>query len=400
MRTQMLSAILLAMVSAACSSDGSVEGPLAEVADSASIRVVTYPDLGAPPTPVEIDSVPLFRVGLDPAGRLFERIEDVAALSDGRVAVVDGRGTQEIVVLDREGDVLEVLGGHGQGPGEFIGLGRIVRYENGLIAQDWREARVSMYTGTQLESTHGLPYLDHKAILGTNGDSFVFGPPLMTVRGRLYPEPWQRVAISTATPPFATEDTLAVVDWDQSLNFNGRDPWAASGMAAFDGERVIYGRGDRPELVWYGLDGNPVQIVRWESPPDPVTDSAWAEYEEDWRELVGDMMSPDDIRGSLEQHALQHQGTSPYFDQIFVDQDGTVWLGGFLRDLQRTEDLERLFTLFSRDGQLLGTVRLPGDLRVRDITTDMVVGYELGPYDEPVAVAYEIVPLSGSSGGS
>lgn len=390
-----LSATLVVVLALACSQDGSHDAPVAEIVDSASIRLLTYPDLDAPSAPLVVDSVPLFRVGTDPSERLFERIEDVTALADDRIAVVDGRGTQEIVLLDRAGGVVEILGGLGEGPGEFTGLFRVVRVDNGLIAQDARAARVTVYVGAEVEGTYSLPLLDHKAILGAMGDSVVLGPPLMMVQGRLYPEPWRRVALSISAPPFATEDTITVVDWDQSLNFNGRDPWAASGVAAFDGERVIYGRGDRPELTWYGLDGHPVQIVRWESPPEPVTDSAYAEFEEDWLELVGDGMSPADTRGFLEDMARQHQGVSPYFEQLFVDEGGTVWLGGFLRPQQRTEDFERPYRLFSRNGELLGTVMLPAELRVQDITTDMIVGYEPGPFDEPVAVAYRITRTTG-----
>ncbi|MFG0252928.1 MAG: hypothetical protein ACF8NJ_08660 [Phycisphaerales bacterium JB038] len=361
---------------------------------------MTYPDLDAPPAPVAVDSVPLFRVGLDPSGRLFERIEDVTVLADGRIAVVDGRGTQEIVILDQDGSVIEVLGGHGEGPGEFTWLSRVARVEGGLVAQDSRTARATVYSGTEVVATYSLPFLEHKAILGATDGSFLLGPPLMMVQGRLYPEPWRRVALTTSAPPFTTEDTIAVVDWDQSLDFNGRDPWAASGMAVFDGERAIYGRGDRPELTWYGLDGSPLQIVRWESPPESVTDSAYAEFEEDWLELVGGGMSPDAIRGFREDMARQHRGVSPYFDQLFVDEDGTVWLGGFLRPQQRTEEFERPYWLFSRTGDLLGTVVLPAELRVRDITKDMVVGYELGPYNEPVAVGYRIERATGEESGS
>jgi hypothetical protein len=122
-----------------------------------------------------------------------------------------------------------------------------------------------------------------------------------------------------------------------------------------------------------------------------VSDSAYAEFEEDWLDLVGESMAPATTRGFLEQMASQHRGVRPYFDQLFVDEEGTVWLGEFLRTEQRTEDFERPFHLFSRDGDLLGTVVLPAELRVRDITADLVVGYELGPFNEPAAVGYEIV---------
>lgn len=399
MRAGTASGIVLLILGSACGRDGVDRRPNADVTDSASIRVLTYADLDAPAASISVDTVPLWRVGWDPEGRVFERIEDVTVLRDGRVAVLDSRATQEIVLLDSEGSIVEVLGGHGKGPGEFTGISRVTSIETGLIVQDYMEARVTVYNGTEVTGTYSLPFLDHKAILGTSGGSFVFGPPLTVTMGRTHPDPWLRVAATISAPPFESEDTIAVLDWDQSLNFNGRDPWAASGVAAFDGGRVIYGRGDRPELTWYDLDGTPAQIVRWESPPEPVTDSAYAEFEEGYLERARGGMSPQAARGLLEQMALQHQGVRPYFDQLFVDEDGTVWLGAYLRFDQRTEEYERPFHLFSRDGELLGTVVLPGELRVRDVTKSMVVGYELGPFDEPAAVAYPIVRRPGDGDG-
>ena len=374
----------------ACS-EGDHDGrPVAEVSDSASIRIVTYSHLDSSAAGIDVDSVPIFRVGWDDSGRLFDRIEDVTVLGSGEVAVSDGRGAQEVVILDRSGGVRAVLGGKGEGPGEFAGISRLVPWGGGLVAQDYMLARATEYDGSDDVGTYSLPYLDHKAILGRAGDLFVLGPPLMLVNGRRYPERWRRVAVTTSAPPFSAEDTVVVVDWDQSLEFNGRDPWASSGMAVFDGEHVIYGRGDRPELIWYGLDGVPTQIVRWSPPPMAVSDSAYSAFEDYYLGLVGGGMSPQDTRDGMERMSEQHQGVAPYFDELFVDGGGTVWLGQFLRPEQRTEEFTRTYYLFSPNGETLGTVLLSAELRVRDITDDLVAGYELGRYNEPAAVAYRI----------
>ena len=105
-----------------CAPEAPTGGPMVEVVDSASTRIVTYTRLDSFPANIRLASVPRFRVGWDPSGRLFERIEDMTVLADGRLAVVDGGETQEIVILDPDGTVSEILGGRGRVPGNSRAL--------------------------------------------------------------------------------------------------------------------------------------------------------------------------------------------------------------------------------------------------------------------------------------
>ena len=110
-------------------------------------------------------------------------------------------------------------------------------------------------------------------------------------------------------------------------------------------------------------------------------------------------MSPDVIRDFMERSAAQATGFIPYFDQLFVDDLGRVWLGEYLRVDEWVGGSPRTYFVFSQDGESLGSVRFPSGLRVRRITSDLVVGYELGEYGEPAVVGYAIQGSEVGDGG-
>jgi hypothetical protein len=196
--------------------------------------------------------------------------------------------------------------------------------------------------------------------------------------------------LAVAASPFETEDTISVVDWDQSLDFNGRDPWAAAGIAAVGASQVVYGRGDLPELRWYDPRSGLRQIVRWRSDMASVSDSAWQAFRRDFLQRIGSDMSPADTRDFVEQMEAQHRGTRPYFQELFVDDDNRVWVREFIRSEERVEGRSRRYHIFSPDGTALGSLEAPSVLRVLDITGGQVLGYEPGQYGEAVVVAYSI----------
>ena len=110
-------------------------------ADIAGVRILTYAGLDSSSAVFTVGDEPIFRVGLDPAGRLFERLAAITILGDGRVAVGDGGATQEVVLPAADGSVDQVLGGSGEGPGEFTYLSALTPVgQKGFIAQDYQAA--------------------------------------------------------------------------------------------------------------------------------------------------------------------------------------------------------------------------------------------------------------------
>lgn len=139
---------------AGCGDGGSVADAFV-VRDSAGITVAA--NLVAPEAS---DAVLRFRVDPDPAwpATLFGRVEDLALLDDGGLAVLDAQAAH-VVVFDATGEVTRVLGGPGEGPGELSTLASsLVTAGDTIRVSDWQQDRWAVYLadGTVLP-TEPLP---------------------------------------------------------------------------------------------------------------------------------------------------------------------------------------------------------------------------------------------------
>ncbi len=115
---------------------------------------------------------PIAEVGLGD-GVLFGNVEGAAAMADGSVLIRDWQSS-EIVRLSPVGDVMEVLGGPGDGPGEFRALRRVFALGDTIVAYDSNLSRVTVWRpGGGAPEIHSLPQLDGspadlKAVLSSN----------------------------------------------------------------------------------------------------------------------------------------------------------------------------------------------------------------------------------------
>jgi len=105
-----------------CGGEGEV--PAVQLLDSAGVRIVeNHRPAWEEGRGWTIGAEPLLRLGVvegDPALQ-FEGVTGLARLDDGTVIVADG-GAQEVRFFDSMGSPLTVIGGKGEGPGEFSGL--------------------------------------------------------------------------------------------------------------------------------------------------------------------------------------------------------------------------------------------------------------------------------------
>lgn len=95
----------------------------------------------------EVTRVEIVRIGgMDArAEHTFSSIRDVALITSGRIAVVDG-ASQEIRVFDRDGAYVTKMGGEGDGPGEFRAIRDVVVLPDGrLLAWDISRRRVTTF---------------------------------------------------------------------------------------------------------------------------------------------------------------------------------------------------------------------------------------------------------------
>lgn len=104
---------------------------------------------------------PLFEVGRGGGdGVLFEYVGGAAVMADGSVLVAD-RGPRQILRLSPAGEVIEVYGGAGQGPGEFRWLQHVFAEGDTILAYDSGARRVTAWRpGAAEPDVRSLPQVN------------------------------------------------------------------------------------------------------------------------------------------------------------------------------------------------------------------------------------------------
>lgn len=93
-------------------------------------------------------------------GVVLGDVSAAAVMADGGVVLVD-RQTQQVLRLSPVGTVVEVLGGRGEGPGEFRWLESLFAMGDTVVAYDTDLARVTIWRpGAEEPEIHSLPQLE------------------------------------------------------------------------------------------------------------------------------------------------------------------------------------------------------------------------------------------------
>jgi len=137
------------------------------------------------------------------------------------------------------------------------------------------------------------------------------------------------------------------------------------------------------ELTWYPAGGRAVgQIARWSVEDRPVTDA-------DWQRNLQERSSNPRYSESYKQifREMPRAKTMPLAEGIVVDDDGNVWLRDFRGPLDATSSL----TVFSADGELLGSVMVPFRFLPRHIGADFMLGTWEDEDDIPHVQMYQLI---------
>lgn len=375
--------ILFMLVPAACAPDRNTgSSPATVTRDSAGIHIV---ENARPPDGSRLP----WRIGSEPAASIgvlegeepymLHRVMDATKLSDGRI-VVANNGTHELRVFDAMGTHVANWGGRGEGPGEFLELWQVERWPGDSIAA-WYAPRLGMSVFDS-DGNYGRTFW-----LEEVGARFTFGPPATggSVLAIHNPEGGDtlvvqlrdgegRVGSSLGTHP-GSEPYSKSVDGRRMLYWTilGRDPvWTPWG------DRVAIGHTGRYEIKAFRADGSLERIVR--------------------RELVGRAPTQADIEADIDTR-LPIYGLSeaeadsvraearpryagvpvaehlPAFASIRTDAADHLWIEEFE---SVTDDFPmRLWTVFDRDGHVMGFFETPKDWRIFEIGEDYVlVGVE------------------------
>lgn len=329
---------------------------------------------------------------------LFERIQDILVLSDGRIVVGHG-GSPHIMVFDHNGRRLAELVQDGEGPGEvqrvvdlhgcgddrLVVVGRsrylFVDKEGELMRQ--LPAVPGEVVGVSTDCRHllvqrrvGSPPLDEVGLLR---DSFAWVDPDVGVV--------HQIAELGLVEAWTRRFWGGVRSWIM--------PWGTSRTFALRGDTLVAGYGRTPQLYAYDRRGTLHAIIRWRGSPDPITRRDRNHYEalrSQWMdERSGDATALSEARVQFpplrDYPAIPED--KPLFDKVLVDDEGNIWLRRFragsfglfdlrLRDIQWSYEV---WTIFDATGRWMGDLRLPRRYELKAVARERLYGIALGDLD-------------------
>ena len=374
---------------------------------------------------LRLDSLPLARpLGIAEEMRLGGPQDAGALLSTVGSALVGGDGETfvsqpqlpGVVVFDSLGRVRHVLGGAGEGPGEFqdvysIGmlgdtlyvsdraLGRVsyFRNEQFLASRRWIAGSIPGETVRELLFFPNVPEVvleDGRALVvpnahalpvrGRSSASVLMRTPVLVVSGEsqvLDTLAWEELRGVAATVAHRGNQYQAAVPF-QRTSFTELGPGGSGAVIVADSSGHLVVTGLAPS-------GDTIFAHKLRYTPLPLAEEG---IEIALRNLkFGPQPLPKDevaVRDALEakvrreEHLPEHY---PAVSELFVGQDGTVWL-------RREESAEGTvdYTVLWGDGRPRGKVAIPADQRVVAALDDVMVAVAESELGVPTLVRYRV----------
>lgn len=360
--------------------------------DSADVRIAENP---RPPAGSrlgwEIGPEPTVTIGAadgEGAYRL-DRVGMAATLSDGSIAVADGR-SDEVRIFDSEGVHLRSWGRSGKGPGEFDELYRVARWRGDSIAA-WDRFP---YRGVAIFDAEGN--LGRMVALGMGGPdrsisilrggSFLADYWLREDHG-LHGGEGSRLLVQEQVFEIRDADgvrtaSLAPLPGREFFHARNREmpvemdvAFSRSVYAAAWRDLALVSPNHRYELRAYAADGALRRIVRVDHTPVPVTDSLVDIAREEWGD--GDRFD-----------GMPLPDTLPAFATVVADALDHLWVREY--PVPGRGSASPVWMVFDPEGLVLGFVETPPRLLVYEIGADYVLG---GWFGEPGAVQVQVRPL-------
>lgn len=381
---------------AACGMDGTQVGSDAVVQDSAGVSIVTYPSgIGSAPEWIlaEEPTVEIGEVDGQPE-MLFSRVVTAFEGIDGTIVVGDAT-SREIRWFDEDGRHIRTIGGRGDGPGEFRSISNVERLgADTILVWDEIGRRLSFFSnqgdflsselvGPVLGAVEGsfdapppgrmiLPLTPW--VLGFFRDGSVLAHPLMAymdVPAGVYRDSvpllrfdrslmdWER--IGTMLPGEAYYDPNSDVIMTLPLPFGIRT------QAAVADEWVVIGWGDEAGISVLNSTGQAESIIRPGFLRVPISQD---EIEEDRNARIEARGETDREQFRRELQAVEYPTHRPAHGRIVAGEE-EFWVESSVTEADQDA---RLWFVFSRSGQVLGSVRIPNSLNITDVQRDNVVG--------------------------
>lgn len=403
-------AVFSAVCAGGCSSAD--RAPVAEVVDSAGVRLLTYELSRVEVPPHRLVGAYDLEIGVvdgDPE-YAFSQIVDLALPDDGSIVVSDGAAL-ELRVFSPSGQFVRAIGQAGEGPGEFAVAPTMAGLSGDtVIVFDRRSNRLTSFTldgdlvglVTLRSDVAGLPETIIRLEDGTFLASSRWTDPSAEVTFfdmRLELDSAVVARLDTGGTPLDTlrvmpDRTRARIVQDagsgQVRTIQANSPYSARAVVASSGGGAVVGHSGVFELELFGRDWSTEAILRVRGVDHPATaNEIRARQEAAIREEIGDQELDPNVR-RLNIEFLPER--LPAFANLVVGEQGDVWVALTEYDLSGGTD----WLAFDRTGVLLGSVHTPPEFRLRAIRADYIVGFVLDEFDVPYVRRY---PLTAGTEG-
>lgn len=403
--------LFAAVVSSGCSAERVAPGAVTVTeSDSSGVRVVAIS--GDP------QSLPTWRLGATPLFEISGNVEpflstvgEVEFLSDGSLLVEDNQ-TDVLRLFDSRGNFIRVIGGQGEGPGEFQNLTGLSVAGDTIYAYDRRLYRVSVFLtdGTLLRSTQ-LTRQDEYGDLGLDAWA-IDSAHLYLRRATPYvPDP------SIPLPRRVTQNVV-LLPLDSTGQVRGTPTEFAGGYSAEfeDGfvaapfsnqpviqtsdQELVYAAGESFDFWWTDRDLGIRRIVRW-----PEWDVELSEVEvAELRDSVFVAMTefreqrPDIAAQLMEARFADHMlpDMRPAVGGIFIADDGMWWVSRFQPSLFEWRQ-ESVWHVLSAEDRPLARVSLPPRSKLAAVSSDLVAVINVDALDVQHVRVFEILRDSGGA---
>jgi len=320
----------------------------------------------------------------------------------GNYYVID-RGNARVAVFDAEGNYVRAIGRGGEGPGEFgaqMALESLVGDE--LSIWQFNSQRTGRFRtdGTFLE-TVSIPGAG--LMIGLDRDpSGVIVASFSNVdedddrgvnawRIDVMDAAGEEVLASVATGSVLSSVLQELQTAGGPVTLSTSIPFAASPtIQHVPGRGILATDGDKPEILWYDLEGNLTRKIVIDIPHRPVTKAVKDDWEERRRERRA-YVTANNRTQTVPLVLPPFPDTVGFWFWLFVDDAGYTWLLDVWSDENRTEGDGWAFHIVDPEGRYLGLAELPAS-RPRVWAGRMMAIVEDPESGEMVPTVYSILP--------
>ena len=372
----------------------------------AAVAVLTAsPDAQTPVQTIELPSIDrsviAFRLDPQPSvvlgatnipGGYFGIANQVARLSDGRIALATPWGFSRLHLVDQAGKAAPIGNFNGR-VGSLQGVcatgdDRLLVFHDRNQFTFYRPSGDTDSTGTRPDRAELLcPADGSQTWVRVSPLSASFGPsetpPDPALTSRRQKVLLQRLDLAAASRVVADLGEFDAADYYSfgpipRMQGNARPPvysWRRRPFAldlatAVDGARLHAGDGSSWEVRTWNAAGQLVRVLRVRAPLEPVTPELRAAFIED--EFAGN--TPAFRERTIEQQRLRESSTYPSelpaYSALRVDRGGRLWVRRYPKPMDTTQE----WWVFSADARYLGRVDIPAAFSVDDIGNDYIAG--------------------------